>query len=55
MRQRTAMLTIMSVSVVFTLCNILLSHHIGVTLLLLADIAIWTIANLWLSHKINKL
>lgn len=57
MRQRTAMITIVSVSVLFTLCNILLSTNIGVTLLLLADILVWTAANIWLTreiHRINK-
>ena len=37
MRQRAAMITIVSVSVLFTLCNILLSCHVDVTVLLLAD------------------
>ena len=57
MRQRTAMITIVSVSVLFTLCNILLSISIGVTPLLLADIIVWTAANIWLTrriHRINK-
>ena len=57
MRQRTAMITIVSVSVLFTLCNILLSTSIGVTPLLLADIIVWTAANIWLTrriHLINK-
>lgn len=52
MRQRTAMIAIVSVSVFFTLCNILLSTCISVTPLLLADILIWTAANIWLTQKI---
>ena len=55
MRQRTAMITIVSVSVLFTLCNILLSTRIGVTPLLLADILIWTAANIWLTRKIHRI
>lgn len=53
MRQRTAMITIVSISVLFTLCNILLSTYISVTLLLLANVFIWTVANIWLTRKIQ--
>lgn len=55
MRQRTAMITIVSVSVLFTLCNILLSAYISVTPLLLADILVWTAANIWLTRKMNRI
>ena len=55
MRQRVAMITIVSVSVLFTLCNILLSCYVGVTVLLLADIAVWTVSNIWLTRKIGRL
>lgn len=54
MRQRTAMITILSVSLLFTLCNILLSKYLEVTILLIADIVTWTAANIWLTDKINK-
>ena len=54
MRQRTAMITIVSVSVLFTLCNILLSTYVSVTPLLLADILVWTAVNIWLTRKIQK-
>ncbi len=55
MPQRVAMITIVSVSVLFTLCNILLSCHVGVTALLLADIAVWTAGNVWLTRKIHTI
>ena len=55
MRQRTVMITIVSVSVFFTLCNILLSTCISVTQLLLADILIWIAVNIWLTRKINRI
>lgn len=55
MRQRMAMITIVSVSVLFTLCNILLSRHVDVTALLVADIAVWTVANIWLTRKIHSI
>lgn len=52
MQQRTAMVTIVAVSVCFTLCNILLSRYVDATVLLASDILIWTLANLWLTRKI---
>lgn len=55
MRQRAVMVTIVSVSVLFTLCNILLSTYIGVTPLLLADILVWTAVNIWLTRKIHRI
>jgi len=55
MRQRAAMITIVSVSVLFTLCNILLSCHVDVTVLLLADITVWTAANIWLTRRISSI
>ena len=53
MKQRTAMITIVLISVCFTLCNILLSRYINVTLLLVLDIFIWTLGNLWLTRRIH--
>ena len=49
------MITIVSVSVLFTLCNILLSYHVDVTVLLLADITVWTVANIWLTRRISSI
>ena len=53
MRQRTVMIAIVLVSVCFTLCNILLSRYINVTLLLILNIFIWTLGNLWLTRRIH--
>lgn len=52
LQQRTAMVTIVAVSVCFTLCNILLSRYVDATVLLASDILIWTLGNLWLTRKI---
>lgn len=52
LQQRTAMVTILAVSVCFTLCNILLSRYVDATVLLASDILIWTLGNLWLTRKI---
>lgn len=53
MRQRVAMVTIIAVSVLFSLCNILLSRYIEVTILLLADLFAWTLLNIWLTKKMR--
>lgn len=55
MRQRTAMITIVSVSSVFILFNILLSLYLHVNWILLGDILIWTLANVWLTKHIQQL
>lgn len=52
--QRMAMVTIVSISLLFTLCNILLSKYVGLTWLLIGDMILWTVANIWLRNKINR-
>lgn len=54
MRQRTAMATIVLTSTVFTLLNILLSAYINANLLLCMDIALWTMANAFITKKIKN-
>ena len=51
MHQRTAMITILTVSILFTSCNIILSHYLNITYILIIDIVAWTIMNMWLSQK----
>ena len=53
MKQRTAMISIVSVSLLFTLTNIQLSRYIDVNLILVADVLVWTVANIWLTRKIH--
>ncbi|MCE8621608.1 undecaprenyl/decaprenyl-phosphate alpha-N-acetylglucosaminyl 1-phosphate transferase [Bacteroides fragilis] len=55
LRQRTAMMTIVAVSIFFTLCNVLISKYISVTILLFADALAWTLLNIWLTHRICKI
>lgn len=54
LKQRTTMCVIILVSVFFTLSNILLSKYIDVTILLAADVFVWTLGNLWLTYKIKR-
>jgi UDP-N-acetylmuramyl pentapeptide phosphotransferase/UDP-N-acetylglucosamine-1-phosphate transferase len=54
MRQRSAMITIVAISTLLSLSNILLLSILDVTLLLIANIAAWILANIWLSRKIKK-
>ncbi len=51
MRQRTAMVSILCVSIAFTLCNILLSPYLNITVLLILDTIIWIVVNMWLTKK----
>lgn len=54
MNQHLAMVSIISFSVFFILCNIFLSQYIDATLLIVADVAVWTLINVWLRKKINE-
>lgn len=54
MNQRSAMVTIITVSVLFSFGNILLSKYIAMTLLLLVDFLLWILVNVWLSRKIKS-
>ena len=53
MQQRAAMVTIVFLSVGFTLGNILLSRFLDVTMLLVLDVSIWTLANIWLTRQMR--
>ncbi len=50
--QRVAMVIIVISAVVFSCINIAVSRYINVNLLLLIDIVIWTVVNLWLTRRI---
>lgn len=54
MRQRTAMITVVSVSLLLTLCNIVLSIYININWLIIGDVVVWTLANIWLSKRIKR-
>lgn len=55
MKQRMAMATIITVSIVFTLFNIILSYlGIDINIIIISDILIWTISNVGLTRAINK-
>ena len=55
MRQSNAMITIISVSIVFILFNILLALYLDVNWIVLGDILIWALANIWLTKRIGQL
>ncbi len=52
--QRKAMITILLVSLVVSLCNIIASQYIHVNILLLVDMFLWIVFNIWLSLQIKK-
>ncbi len=54
-KQSSALLIILSVSTLFVISNILLSRCINVNLIVLGDVLIWTLANVWLSKSIQKI
>lgn len=54
MHQRVAMMTIVSISVVFTLFNILLSYYVDINWIFICDGVIWITANVWLSRCIRR-
>lgn len=54
-KQRNAMIVIVSVSTIFILLNILLSLYLNVNWIVLGDILIWTLANIRLTKSIGQL
>lgn len=52
--QRAAMIIIISVSLIFTLYNIILSQYVDVSLLLIINIILWMLGNMWLAFKIKR-
>lgn len=54
LNQRTSLCLILGAAVVFMLINVLLSPYLSATLLLTADVIIWTMANVLLTHIIRK-
>ena len=54
-KQRNAMIIIVSVSTIFILLNILLSLYLNVNWIVLGDILIWTLANIRLTKSIAQL
>lgn len=55
MRQHTAMITIISVSTMFVLFNILLSLYLNVNWIVLGNVLLWTLANILLTKRIGQL
>lgn len=56
LKPRTAMITIISVSALFTLMNLALSWILNINIIVVIDIFIWVMGNVWLSRfnaKIN--
>lgn len=54
MQQRPAMISIVTISAIFSVLNILFSRYININILLIADILIWTLMNMWLTRKIHS-
>lgn len=55
MRQRVAMVAIVLISLLLTICNILLSEYMNATVLLAINVVAWTMVNIWLTKRIKCL
>ena len=53
MSTRLTMITIIVCSIIFTALNILLSPYMNVNILLLLDVFVWVVFNVWLTRKIG--
>ena len=51
LNQRVTMISILLISLSYSLVNILLSPYMDVNLLLLLDLAIWIAFNMWLTKQ----
>lgn len=54
LRPRVAMITIISVSAAFTILNLLLSSIMNINFVVVIDIVLWVVGNIWLSNLISK-
>lgn len=52
--QRVAMISILTVSALFIIANVLASPYIDVTLLVVLDLAVWTVVNYVMSYAIKR-
>ena len=50
---RVTMITIIVSSIIFTAGNIILSPYLNVNILIILDIVVWILFNIWLTHKID--
>ncbi len=55
LRQRPAMVTIVSCSLLLVITNILLSKYLNINLILVGDLAFWILVNIWLSRRAKTL
>ncbi len=51
--QRWAMISILLFSLLFTLSNVLLSSVLNINVLLICDVIVWTVLNIWLTSRIE--
>ncbi len=54
LKPRAAMICIISASAVFTIFNLFLSSFINLNFVVIIDIAVWVVANIWLSKVIAR-
>ena len=55
MTPRPAMVSIISISTLYTLLNLALSRYMNVNLIVVADVVIWILFHLWLNKRIARI
>ncbi|MDE6123190.1 MAG: hypothetical protein K2F76_08100, partial [Duncaniella dubosii] len=55
MKPRMAMITIVSVSALFTIVNFALASYlkVNINIIVIIDVVVWTLGNYWVSRKIK--
>lgn len=54
MKPRVAMVTIITISTLFTLCNLGLSRIMNINIIVVLDVILWVAFHLWLNKRIEK-
>lgn len=54
MSQKYVMMTIIVISIIFAVFNLLLVSQININILLAINIVVWTISNIWLTYRIKR-
>lgn len=54
LKPRTAMVSIISVSMIFTLLNLWLSTFMNINIIVVLDVIIWISFNMWLNTRIDR-
>lgn len=54
-RSRITMVSILGVSILITIVNLYISQYVNVTVLVIANLFVWIMLNMWITKKIRKI